>query len=63
MTTEQARALVDRLIEAAYDSGYYAGKNAKNSDGSYPSDPHREAMNLRNIIASNVVRLLATEGR
>ena len=61
MTTEEARKLLDSLIQAAYDSGYYAGKNTKNADGSYPTPEHTAAMNLRNIIANHIIRLLVVE--
>ena len=63
VTTEEARKIVERLIQAAYDSGYYAGKNAKNADGSYPTPEHTAAMNLRNIIANHIIRLLVEEDK
>jgi hypothetical protein len=45
MTTyPQFKCLIDDLVQAAYDSGYYSGQH---EDG---SPPHREAINRRGYL-------------
>jgi hypothetical protein len=52
MNKKEAESLIDALIEAAYDSGYYSGKG---EDGQIL---HTQAMKLRNQLRVEVLYLL-----